>query len=290
MTITAINNVINDVINLDIPLIFKDNIDIKQYLNGKTPPWLQDIINIPTNILQEKEILNLSSSLGTTGALIGEKIGATNSEGFLFKSNQWPIGGIYFDGIMRTEHNSTIKMTTYPVQNGTYGVDHAVIEPSFLVIEVMMSDVMTIKHNNSPTILQKIQNLMQTAMPSSNSVQMNSNLTGEGHSVNAWSVLKAMQQSRIPITVETRLQTYKNMLIESLSAPDDFKTFNAFRCTVRLKEIITVGTGSSIISARPELQNNNNPKADVNGKEIGGDSALYYTGIGKKDALNTGDN
>lgn len=169
---------------------------------------------------------------------------------------------------MRTEHNSTIKMTTYPVQNGTYGVDHAVIEPSLLVIEVMMSDVMTIKHNNSPTILQKIQNLMQTAMPSSNSVQMNSNLTGEGHSVNAWSVLKAMQQSRIPITVETRLQTYKNMLIESLSAPDDFKTFNAFRCTVRLKEIITVGTGSSIISARPELQNNNNPKADVNGKEI----------------------
>ena len=294
MTITAINNVINDVINdvinLDIPLIFKDNIDIKQYLNGKTPPWLQDIINIPTNILQEKEILNLSSSLGTTGALIGEKIGATNSEGFLFKSNQWPIGGIYFDGIMRTEHNSTIKMTTYPVQNGTYGVDHAVIEPSLLVIEVMMSDVMTIKHNNSPTILQKIQNLMQTAMPSSNSVQMNSNLTGEGHSINAWSVLKAMQQSRIPITVETRLQTYKNMLIESLSAPDDFKTFNAFRCTVRLKEIITVGTGSSIISARPELQNNNNPKADVNGKEIGGDSALYYTGIGKKDALNTGDN
>ena len=268
MTITAINNVINDVINLDIPLIFKDNIDIKQYLNGKTPPWLQDIINIPTNILQEKEILNLSSSLGTTGALIGEKIGATNSEGFLFKSNQWPIGGIYFDGIMRTEHNSTIKMTTYPVQNGTYGVDHAVIEPSLLVIEVMMSDVMTIKHNNSPTILQKIQNLMQTAMPSSNSVQMNSNLTGEGHSINAWSVLKAMQQSRIPITVETRLQTYKNMLIESLSAPDDFKTFNAFRCTVRLKEIITVGTGSSIISARPELQNNNNPKADVNGKEI----------------------
>lgn len=88
MTITAINNVINDVINLDIPLIFKDNIDIKQYLNGKTPPWLQDIINIPTNILQEKEILNLSSSLGTTGALIGEKIGGTNSEGFLFKSNQ----------------------------------------------------------------------------------------------------------------------------------------------------------------------------------------------------------
>lgn len=265
MTLSTITNTIKS----NAPLIFEKNIDIKQYLNGVTPHWLQDIINIPQNILQEKEILNLSaSSLGATGSLIGSTMGATNSEGFLFKSNQWPIGGVYFDGIMRTEHNSTLKMTTFPVQNGTYGVDHAVIEPSLLVIEVMMSDVMTIQHNNSPTVLNKIQNLMKSAIPSSNSIQMNTNLTGEGHSVNAWSVLKAMQQSRLPITVETRLQTYKNMLIESLSAPDDFKTQNAFRCTVRLKEIITVGTGASITSARPELQENNNVQADVNANEI----------------------
>ena len=275
MTLTAISNTINT----NTPLIFKENIDINQYFKGTTPHWLEDIINIPKTILQEKEILNLSSyaldstdslmagTMGATGALMGERIGATNSEGFLFKSNQWPIGGIYFDGIMRTEHNSTLKMTTYPVQNGTYGVDHAVIEPSLLVIEVMMSDVMTIKHNNSATMLQKIQNLMQSAMPSSNFIQMNSNLTGEGHSVNAWSVLKSMQQSRLPITVETRLQTYNNMLIESLSAPDDFETFNAFRCTVRLKEIITVGTGASMTSSRPELQNNNNAQAEVNAQK-----------------------
>lgn len=265
MNLTTITNTIT----ANAPLIFKENLDIKQYLNGVTPHWLQDIINIPKSILQEKEILNLSSysELGSSTLLAGALIQG-NTEGFLFKSNQWPIGGIYFDGIMRTEHNSTLRMTTFPVQNGTYGVDHAVVEPSLLVIEVMMSDVMTIKHNNSPTVLNQIQNLLQKAIPSSNAVQMNSNLTGEGHSVNAWSVLKSMQQSRIPITVETRLQTYNNMLIESLSAPDDFKTQNALRCTVRLKEIITVGTGAKITSARPELQESNNTQAEVNAKPI----------------------
>lgn len=266
MTLATITNTITS----NAPLIFKNNIDIKQYLNGVTPHWLKDIVNIPKNILQENDILNLATA--STAETITQWTQRTGStlQGFLFKSNQWPIGGIYFDGIMRTEHNSTLKMTTYPVQNGTYGVDHAVIEPSLLVIEVMMSDVMTIKHNNSPEILNKIKNLMQTAVKSSNSVQLNTNLTGEGHSVNAWSVLKSMQQSRIPLTVETRLQTYKNMLIESLSSPDDFKTQNAFRCTVRLKEIITVGTGSSITSARPELQENKNVQADTNAKGFDG--------------------
>lgn len=274
MTLATITNTITS----NAPLIFKNGVDIKQYLNGVTPHWLKDIVNIPKNILQENDILNLASASTAETITQWTQKTASTLQGFLFKSNQWSIGGIYFDGIMRTEHNSTLKMTTYPVQNGTYGVDHAVIEPSLLVIEVMMSDVMTIKHNNSPEILNKIQNLMQTAIKSSNSVQMNTNLTGEGHSVNAWSVLKAMQQSRIPLTVETRLQTYKNMLIESLSAPDDFKTQNAFRCTVRLKEIITVGTGSSITSARPELQENNNVQADTNAKGFDG-STFRAVGI-----------
>ena len=288
MNLTTITNTIT----ANAPLIFKENLDIKQYLNGVTPHWLQDIINIPKSILQEKEILNLSSysELGSSTLLAGALIQG-NTEGFLFKSNQWPIGGIYFDGIMRTEHNSTLRMTTFPVQNGTYGVDHAVVEPSLLVIEVMMSDVMTIKHNNSPTVLNQIQNLLQKAIPSSNAVQMNSNLTGEGHSVNAWSVLKSMQQSRIPITVETRLQTYNNMLIESLSAPDDFKTQNALRCTVRLKEIITVGTGAKKTSARPELQESNNTQAEVNAQSAD-ESAILSLGkaTGNEDKIKKLDN
>ena len=59
-----------------------------------------------------------------------------------------------------------------------------------------------------------------------------------------------MQIARTPITVETRLQTYSNMLIEELSAPDDVKTLNALRCTVRLREVFMAKAAETQVSAR----------------------------------------
>jgi hypothetical protein len=75
-------------------------------------------------------------------------------------------------------------------------------------------------------------------------------MIGDGRSAAAWSTLKAMQLSRVPITVETRLQTYENMLIEELSAPDDYKTLNALKATVRLREIIVADVAEVKTSAR----------------------------------------
>ncbi|WP_371374909.1 phage baseplate protein [Sporomusa aerivorans] len=71
----------------------------------------------------------------------------------------------------------------------------------------------------------------------------------------AWMTLKAMQLARQPLVVETRLQTYQNMLIEELSAPDDVKTLNALKTTARLREIIVadVAETKTIILAVPML-------------------------------------
>jgi hypothetical protein len=74
---------------------------------------------------------------------------------------------------------------------------------------------------------------------------------GSGRSINAWQALKTMQLERAPLTVVTRLQTYENMIIEELSAPDDYMTLNALKCTVHLKQIIFANVAETVESKRP---------------------------------------
>lgn len=198
--------------------------------------------------------------------------GYKNMEQFLFRTPQWPIGGMYFDGIMRSEHVSRVRPTNYPVQTGVTMTDHAIIEPVELTIEIMMTDSSADSYMNlSPVVsgvLQKVTGvpIIGTVLQSAPLVKkiydwysnfrglpkMPDILTqpGENRSIAAWKSLRAMQLSRVPITVETRLQTYHNMLIEELSAPDDVNTLHALRCTVRLREIIFASVAETAVSTR----------------------------------------
>lgn len=198
--------------------------------------------------------------------------GYKNMEQFLFRTPQWPIGGMYFDGIMRSEHVSRVRPTNYPVQTGVTMTDHAIIEPVELTIEIMMTDSSADSYMNlSPVVsgvLQKVTgvpiigNVLQSAPLVKKIYDWYSNFRGlpkmpdiltqpgENRSIATWKSLRAMQLSRVPITVETRLQTYHNMLIEELSAPDDVNTLHALRCTVRLREIIFASVAETAVSTR----------------------------------------
>lgn len=183
--------------------------------------------------------------------LINMVSGISNLDTFLFRTPKWPIGGVYFDGIMRTEHVSRIKPTQYPVQTGVNMTDHAIIEPAELTIEVMMTDCHTKSFVTNNLFLDTIYQALQKIVLYSNFVPIErGTATRDGRSANAWITLKAMQLARHPIEVETRLQTYKNMLIEELSAPDDVRTLNAFKATVRLREIIVANVAETQTSAR----------------------------------------
>ena len=67
--------------------------------------------------------------------------------------------------------------------------------------------------------------------------------------------LLALQKERQLIEVVTRLGTYKNMIIESISVPDDYKTYNALRCTVKLREVITVSVAEFTSAIRQDIAN-----------------------------------
>lgn len=212
----------------------------KNILDGidKKAPWL-DFARPISQLIGNKELLDLTSGIGRL-------------DKFLFRVIGWTIGGAYFDGIMRTEHSSRVKATQHPTQTGVTFTDHAFIEPSGLTIEIMMSDCHGSAFTPSGDFLTDIQNAVKIIRPYTNLATLKTYAAkGEGRSATAWLLLKTMQLSRMPLVIETRLGTYKNMLIEELSAPDDLKTLHALRCTVKLKEVIVANVAETKVSARP---------------------------------------
>ena len=122
------------------------------------------------------------------------------------------IGGYFFDGFMRVDHNIELQTTENPVETGASIVDHAYVKPAEVVMRVMMSDV------------------HQSLVPGQ--------FTGTRfRSTNAWQVLRKLQSDRIPMSIFTRLGLYTNMLITKLSASDTAETFRAWSAEVTLKEI-----------------------------------------------------
>ena len=222
--------------------------------------------------------------------------------GFGGGSGGWTIGGMAFDGILRTDHASHVRTTQYPVQTGVTMTDHAIVEPAELTIDIMMTDAAVegaatnimqnligglgggiggmvagiadgLTGGKVSKFMNKANNVLGAIGAVSNIVEMASGLTaqkfslkalvdelvtagliaqpGAGRSIAAWGSLKQMQLERQPVTVVTRLQTYENMIIEDLTAPDDYMTLNALKCTVHLRQIIFANVAEVKESERP---------------------------------------
>jgi hypothetical protein len=143
------------------------------------------------------------------------------------------IGGWYMDAFLRMTHTSRLKITSHPTQLGAMVSDHAYLEPRELVMEIGMSDA------------------ARSIIPG----QFNG---GWSRSVQAFRVLKALQAARVPFQVHTKLGIYQNMLIETLSAPDDYKTLLGLRCTVTMRELLVAQVKTVKISARPAVTDSAN--------------------------------
>ncbi|MGG1268010.1 phage baseplate protein [Brevibacillus laterosporus] len=143
------------------------------------------------------------------------------------------IGGWFFDAILRSTHTSRLNITQHPVQTGAALTDHAYLQPKELTMEVGMSDV------------------AEGLIPGQ--------FTGSwSRSVHAFKVLQELQALRVPLQVHTRLGLYQNMLIEELTAPDDFTTLSGLRCTVTMREIIVAQVRTVKISSKPAVTNRAN--------------------------------
>ncbi len=138
------------------------------------------------------------------------------------------VGGYWFDAILSANHESTLTVTQHPVESGAAISDHAYLNPARLTLQVAMTD------------------LAQDIYPGQ--------FSGPGsRSVTAYQLLLDLQASRIPMKVVTRLRSYDNMIVESISSADDNSTALGLKATVTLREIFVATVTKIKISARPHV-------------------------------------
>lgn len=133
---------------------------------------------------------------------------------------------LIFDAIFSTQHDTSLSITEHPVQSGASISDHAYEEAAKLTFDIGMSDV------------------MQSYIPG----QFSDN---NSRSISAYAKLRELQSLRLPVSVVTKLDSYSNMLVETISTVEDNKTTYGLRATVTLKQVFVVNVNTVKISERP---------------------------------------
>ena len=143
----------------------------------------------------------------------------------LVKTN---IAGYFFDGFLDVNHQISTTLTTHQVQKGSSLTDHAYLEPVELTMTVKMSDAM------SGMVESQFKGISYT------------------RSTAAYKILRELQKQRVAFQVHTRLETYQNMMITSLSVDDDYTNYTGLLCTVSLKEVLVAKETTVKISKRQQ--------------------------------------
>lgn len=124
---------------------------------------------------------------------------------------------LVFDAVFKIEHSRELRRTEHPIQasgsSPTFSItDHAFRVPARVTLEIGMSDAM--------------QSYFASAWAGSGS-----------KSVACYQQLVDLQKQRRLVTLTTRLETYANMLIESIQPVDTQKSKTGLRAVVTLGEI-----------------------------------------------------
>jgi hypothetical protein len=155
-----------------------------------------------------------------------------------------------FDAILRSDQEEGIRMTEFPIQTGGNISDNAYVLQNRVTLEIGMSDVHASYYAQQWT--GGGSGMMQTK------------------SVAAYTVLTNIKDARQFVTLQTRVKTYQNMLIEKITISDTVATLHGLRAHVTFRQVFTAsvaavsstfiassGTGgtSASASARPYATN-----------------------------------
>lgn len=139
-----------------------------------------------------------------------------------------PSTNYVFDAVLRLAHRRRLVKTQHPVLTGANISDHAYLLPAQLVLEIGMSDSMA-------------------------SFTAGVWVGSSTKSISAYQIIKGLQSSKTLLTVTTRLDTYYNMLIEDIEAPDTNKTRYGLKAIISLGEVIAASVSSqSPPASRPQ--------------------------------------
>lgn len=174
------------------------------------------------------------------------------------------FGAFTFDAVFNTSHNQLATVTEHPLETGAPVADHAYIEPAEVPITIGMSDAAT----DVGTIAGK----------------------SSDRSVIAYNRLLALMHLFEPVTLITRLATYEDMLITSVSADDDYTTQNALKATVIFKHIQIVSVSTVTIqqktsSSKSSSSSSSNKKTSSSSKSSSSKSSSTTASSGNTSIL-----
>lgn len=144
----------------------------------------------------------------------------------LFIRTKRDIEGIQLDAVLREDHSNDVSLTTNPVESGVRITDHAVLEPRTLTIVAEVTD--------TPLGTAAVGQLVNSA----------SNLFGTStednitRSVAAYRALIDLQEKLEPISVQTKLRLYEDMMITGISSVTDKKSFKSVPLIIKLTQVI----------------------------------------------------
>jgi len=153
-------------------------------------------------------------------------------ENLLIRTNR-DIGGIVLDAVISETTTSNVRITRNPVELGADINDHSIIEPKEYSLEAVVSD--------SPLFglgaLSQIGSLV-----TSSGFFGSSSEDSRTRSQAAFDSLIAIQEASEPISIQTGLKQYNNMLISNITVTQDKDKSRAIFFTAKLTEVILTST------------------------------------------------
>lgn len=137
------------------------------------------------------------------------------------------IDGYQIDAALSEDHDFEAEVTEFPVEEGAAVTDHVRLKPIVVTVKGCVSD---------------------TPIGSVAELREGSNLKP---SEEALVVLQATYEAKEPVTIETSIKTYENMILESLSIPQDGETGDALLFTATFRQIVIEANKRVIIRAVP---------------------------------------
>jgi hypothetical protein len=155
-----------------------------------------------------------------------------------------------FDAVLRLAHEQRVEKTMHPVQTGAAVTSHAYVLPARLSLSVAMSNALD-SYAAAPAQAPVLPFTYPNYTP----------WTGaSSKSVSAYQTMIALQLSRQPLTVTTRLRTYTNMLVVAVDPEEDAKTITGLRMRVDFEQVLlaTASQAPSPNSARSDATGTTN--------------------------------
>lgn len=156
----------------------------------------------------------------TSSAIIGQPISSNTQVNVVGPT-------VYvFDAVLVANHRKRIEATSKPLQSGYNISDHAIkIQPE-VTLEIGMSDAMA-------------------------AFAPGQWIGNPSKSLSAWQVLNKIADNRVLVTLATRQETYRNMMIVGIDSPETNKTVKGLKVNITFKQMLIVTVTSTTLSARP---------------------------------------